>query len=67
MDPFRLDGQMARDQQPWTPQEEALIGTDTDRAIAAKLKRSSTAVSNRRMKLGIPSYNKRRGTIPDPV
>jgi hypothetical protein len=51
-----LDGQMARDREPWTEQEDALLGTDIDRVIAVKLKRSSTAVANRRMKLGIAAF-----------
>jgi hypothetical protein len=59
MDPL-LDGQMARDHEPWTSQEDALLGTEKDRIIAAKLKRSSTAVSNRRVKLGIPAAKNRQ-------
>jgi hypothetical protein len=51
---------LSRDQEPWTDKEDALLGTDIDRVIAAKLKRSSTAVSNRRVKLGIPSAKSRR-------
>ena len=41
------------DQEHWSPNEDALLGTDTDRAIAEKLGRSSVAVTNRRKKLGI--------------
>jgi hypothetical protein len=51
---------MARDHEPWTSQEDALLGTEKDRIIAAKLKRSSTAVSNRRLKLGIPAAKNRQ-------
>jgi hypothetical protein len=58
---------LARDKQSWTEREDALLGTDKDRIIAARLGRSSTAVSNRRTKLGIPSYNSKRGTIPGSV
>ena len=46
--------QLSRDGEPWTPEEDAILGTDSDRVIAAKLRRSSVAVSNRRTKLGIP-------------
>ncbi len=44
---------MLRDREPWTAEEDALLGTDTDRAIAGKIRRSSVSVSNRRKKLGI--------------
>jgi len=47
-----------RDGAPWTPFEDALLGTGTDRAIAAKLQRSSVSVGNRRTKLGIPRRKK---------
>jgi len=50
-----------RDGEPWTPQEDALLGTDCDRAIAEKLRRSSVAVSNRRTKLRI------RRRAPEPM
>ncbi len=43
----------SRDGQPWMPYEDALLGTDHDRVVAAQLHRSSVAVSNRRKKLGI--------------
>jgi len=65
MDPFYAG--LARDNEPWTEQEDALLGTDKDRVIAAKLRRSSVAVTVRRTKLGIPSYSSKRGTIPDSV
>jgi hypothetical protein len=51
---------LARDYEPWTKQEDALLGTDKDRVIAVKLQRSSVAVAVRRKKLGIESYQKRR-------
>ncbi len=41
------------DSRPWILAEDALLGTDTDRAIAHRIGRSSVAVSNRRKKLGI--------------
>ncbi len=44
---------ISRDGKPWTPQEDALLGTDTDRVIAEKLGRSTVSVGNRRTKLGI--------------
>jgi hypothetical protein len=66
MNTFGLDGQMARDKEPWTDKEDALLGTDKDRVIAAKLKRSSTAVFNRRVKLGIAAFGiNRRAKQPD--
>jgi len=58
MDPLACDGH------PWTVKEDALLGTDTDRAIAAKLKRSSVSVSNRRTKLGIPRRATNRPAVP---
>jgi hypothetical protein len=48
-----------RDREPWTEKEDLLLGTDLDRVIAAKLGRSSTAISNRRKKLRIPAFTKR--------
>jgi hypothetical protein len=47
---------LARDYEPWTVKEDALLGTDTDRVIAAKLRRSSVSIGSRRKKLGIPGY-----------
>jgi len=38
---------------PWTKEDDALLGTDTDRVIARRLGRTSVSVSNRRKKLGI--------------
>ena len=40
----------------WTPAEEALLGTDTDKAVAARLKRSRKAVRMHRGHLGIPPH-----------
>ncbi len=44
---------MQNDGRPWTPADDALLGSDTDRRVAHRLGRSSVAVSNRRVKLGI--------------
>jgi hypothetical protein len=52
-----------RDREPWTEHEDALLGTDTDRAIAAKLGRSTVSVGNRRVKLGISAFVKRRRNV----
>jgi hypothetical protein len=38
----------------WTPEEEKLLGTDTDKAIARRLGRSALAVRARRASLGLP-------------
>ena len=38
----------------WSAEEDAFLGTDTDRVIAERLGRSITIVRNRRDKLGIP-------------
>lgn len=39
---------------PWTPEEDALLGTMPDRDVAAKLGRSARSVWDRRQRLGIP-------------
>ena len=46
----------------WTEREEALLGTDTDAAIAAKLGRTPKAIEAHRRKLGIAAHrpHKRR-------
>ena len=44
----------------WTIAEELLIGTDTDRAIARKLNRTSHSVLKKRWALGIPGFNRRK-------
>jgi len=60
--------------QPWTPEEEALLGTAPDTAIAARLGRHLATVCIRRQKLGIPNAcrklwspeeDKLLGTKPD--
>ena len=48
---------LLRDGKPWLPHEDALLGTDTDRAIATKLGRTTVSVSNRRKTLGIKRPN----------
>jgi hypothetical protein len=64
---------------PWTAEEDALIGTDTDAAIATLLPgRSRTAVKLRRIRLGIPGRGRVKrvwtaaeiallGTMSDPT
>lgn len=41
---------------PWTEEEEALVGTDTDGAIAEQLGRTPMAVRNKRRALGIAPF-----------
>ena len=38
----------------WTPAELALLGTDTDEAVAARIGRSRSAVRSHRVRPGIP-------------
>lgn len=38
----------------WTPEEDALLGTDLDKIVAAKLNRPPNSVTQRRRKLGVP-------------
>jgi hypothetical protein len=40
----------------WTPAEDAVLGTDTDAAVARRLGRSFRAVKDRRRLLGIPPF-----------
>jgi hypothetical protein len=42
----------------WTENEIALLGTDTDKAIAAKIDRSPLCVTQKRHRLGIPAFYK---------
>jgi hypothetical protein len=44
----------------WTHDEEALLGTDRDGVIAARLGRTRGAVVQRRLTLGIPPAGKGR-------
>lgn len=41
---------------PWTEEEESLLGTDTDAAVAEILCRNKPQISARRLKLGIPAF-----------
>ncbi len=42
----------------WTPDEEALLGTDTDAAVARKLKRGLRAIQHRRELLNVPAFGR---------
>lgn len=44
----------------WTEEQEALLGTASDRAIARRIGRSTKAVRQRRTALGIPTSRDRR-------
>lgn len=44
---------------PWTPEEEALVGTASDGVIAKRIGRSREAVQGRRWLLGIPAWSRR--------
>jgi hypothetical protein len=44
----------------WTKREDALLGTDSDTAIARKIRRSLWAVYLRRRKLGIAPFRRQR-------
>ena len=48
------------DARPWAAEELALLGTDTDRAVAARIGRTESAVRQMRSKLGIPATWGRR-------
>src|SRR5947208_13666108 len=39
---------------PWTPQEEALLGTAPDAQIAARIERQTATLATRRYKLHLP-------------
>lgn len=45
----------------WTPEQDALLGTDTDSAIAHRLGRTRMAVTLRRQRLQIPPYQQHVG------
>src|SRR5581483_11332512 len=67
---------------PWTAEEEALLGTMTDRDVGVRTGRSPATVYARRAELGIPSFRRHApltrprpwapaeeallGTMPDP-
>jgi hypothetical protein len=48
---------------PWTPEEDAMLGTDSDKNIAHRLGRHPGLVSRRRAELGIP---RKRDTLRQP-
>jgi hypothetical protein len=41
----------------WTPEELALLGTDTDEAVARRLGRTRSAVTSRRVNMGIGAFS----------
>jgi len=45
----------------WSADQVALLGTDTDKAVARRLGRSRSSVINTRLKLGIPAFTVRDG------
>jgi hypothetical protein len=45
---------------PWLPEEDALLGTMTDREVARRLGRTKAAVTARRERKGIPPVARRR-------
>jgi hypothetical protein len=45
---------------PFTPEEDAILGTAKDREIAAKLERDIKTIHARRKRLGIPAFVKRK-------
>jgi hypothetical protein len=49
---------------PFTPREIAFLGTDTDRAIAKRLRRNAGTVEQKRRALGIPSFSAGRPSQP---
>ena len=62
----------SRPRRPWTAEEDALLGTRSDRALARNLGRTVKAVQNRRQLKGVrlmkkwrPEDDKILGTRPD--
>jgi hypothetical protein len=49
---------------PFTATEDALLGTMTDKALAARLDRHPKSIHERRRVLGIPSFPTRRPMSP---
>lgn len=47
--------------EPWTPEEDALLGTMMDKDVAARLGVGKQAVFERRTQLDIPSFREQRG------
>lgn len=52
--PGQQGGNRAGQPTTWTPEEDALLGTMTDRHVARVLGRATNAVATRRSRLGIP-------------
>jgi hypothetical protein len=46
----------------WTAEEDALLGTATDKAVGARIGRTWRAVSQRPAELGIASFRYSKGT-----
>lgn len=57
---IRARGYYHTNQRIWTKEEEALLGTMADPAVAVKLGRTLKAVGMWRRKLGIPAFNNRQ-------
>ena len=56
-----VSGKAFAHRRPWTPAEDALLGTDLDTVIAARIGRHIATVCVRRQKLGLPNaYWQRR-------
>jgi len=51
---------MTKKSKPWTPEDVALLGTDTDRASGIKLGRTREAVQRERWLRKIPAIRDRR-------
>jgi hypothetical protein len=47
---------MPTDRKFWTPEREALLGTEADTAIAKSLGVTPSTIGHRRERLGIPSF-----------
>lgn len=50
--------QRRRRTRPWTVEEDALLGTDTDKAVAQRLDRNVNSVHRRRHELLIPTHKR---------
>jgi len=44
---------------PWTPEDDAVLGTMKDRDVGERIGRSESAVSDRRYVLGVAAFTKR--------
>ncbi len=49
---------------PWTPREDRLLGTLSDRRLAKKLGRTVKSVEQRRSRLGIAPHRQSQGQLP---